>query len=319
MRKVYIYPPFGGVNLYKKYIIDSFTENKDYIVTNHDGIGKAWLNLYKNFDADMYLFSWPESLCVSMFGFMRFIYISFYIGLFRLFKKKIIWILHNKHPHNGDNWRTRFGMRLMARLSTIIVTHSKDGIQYLENVLKVNKGYYIPHPVYSTEIVPCKELEWDYIIWGTINSRKRILEFLEFIRERPYYKTKKILLCGRCPDLTYNNKIEKIVGNNVTYLNRFVSDDELRELISKCKSILFTYLNDSVLSSGALIYSLNFNKPIIGPNLGAFKDLDKIVSLYNDFDDIENIDLKTNEDYIKDYIENNQWKDFPTKIENILF
>ena len=308
MKKVYIYPSAKGINSYKKNIIDSFRNSDDYTVTNHRGLGGDLLNLYNNLDADIYIFSWPENLCVRKVGVLKFVYLAFFICIFRAFNKKVVWIMHNKHPHRGNNWFTKMGMSFMANFSSVIVTHSSEGLSFLENQFGKRNGYYIPHPVYSTEIISQEQEEtiWDYIIWGTINQRKKILTFLEFINGRSFFATKRILLCGNCPDTLYDKKIRQTKGSNVTYLNSYIEDHELKDMIKKSKCILFTYVNDSVLSSGALVYSLNFCKPIIGPNIGAFKDLDKIVSLYNNFEEIENIELKTNNSFIEQYIRDNQ-------------
>ena len=320
MRKVFVYPSAGGINLYKKNIIDSFNNSIGYIVSNHKGTGEDWFNLYKNLDADIYIFSWPENLCVKFTGFIKFLYLALFVCIFRVLRKKVVWIMHNKHPHKRNNWRTKLGMKFMASLSSAVITHSREGVRYGEKLFGRRNIFFIPHPVYSTVIFDkSEETIWDYIIWGTINRRKKILEFFEYINDRPFYSSKKILLCGTCTDAFYEQTIKQTIGSNVTYYNRYIADDELKSLINKSKTILFTYANDSILSSGALIYSINFCKPIIGPYLGAFKDLEEIVSLYKDFSDIETLKPKANKGYIEKYIHDNQWKDFPSKIEQILY
>ena len=105
-------------------------------------------------------------------------------------------------------------------------------------------------------------------------------------------------------------------------MNEFLEEDILRRYISKSKVILFTYSLDSVLSSGALIYSLNFGKKIIGPNGGAFKDMHSIVDCYDSFDniaDIIDIDKKVDISIVKEYINNNTWCDLPEKLLSELF
>lgn len=72
-------------------------------------------------------------------------------------------------------------------------------------------------------------------------------------------KSKRILIVGRCPESKYAKEIDDAIAeSNITFDNRFFSDKELRNSISQSKVILFTCNTESVLSSGALIYSLNF-------------------------------------------------------------
>ena len=94
----------------------------------------------------------------------------------------------------------------------------------------------------------------------------------------------------------------------------------MKLFISNSRSILFTYSSDSILSSGALIYSLNFLKQIIGPNVGFFHELKEIVRCYNNFEEISNIPINEGVDEfkIKSYINKNQWYSFPDKFNRLM-
>ncbi|NJO67965.1 MAG: hypothetical protein HC830_00620 [Bacteroidetes bacterium] len=70
--------------------------------------------------------------------------------------------------------------------------------------------------------------------------------------------------------------------------NRFVNNDELKDLISKARCVLFSYNSDSVLSSGALMDTIGMGGFVIGPYKGAFKDLSKSgrVSTYKNYNQL---------------------------------
>jgi hypothetical protein len=241
------------------------------------------------------------------------------IVLLKLSNKKIIWVLHNKHAHRGKNQLVKFIMYFMANCSNIVITHSYEGTTFfLEKYGPkcLSKIHYIPHPVYNINIIKSQDIIWDYIIWGNIDRRKQIFEFLCFIDGSLFFSNKKILICGNCIDKEYEKQISNKLASNITFVNKFLTENELNNYISQSKHILFTYNPDSLLSSGALIYSLNFSKSIIGPSAGNFADLKGIVACYHSFEEIPYI--KTDECQInkltKEYIKNNTWEKFPKKI-----
>lgn len=325
MKKVFLYPKSRGTkdnpgNQYMNCFVESFKQDGKYKVIDRTITGKDAIDLLFNCTAKLFIFSWIESMAFSLSGKLQFLFVTTLLFLYRLSGKYIVWVFHNKHPHKGDTPFSRFAMRTMARMSTRVITHSSYGIKLFNEQYPRQRGkcVYIPHPVYDTNIVEPKEKKWDYIIWGEVNPRKGILEFLEYASSHSFYDNKGILICGLCKDKEYARKIEKYCNENVTFINSFIFDDELRTLIAESEYILFTYSSDSVLSSGSLIYSLNFCKPIIGPNVGNFADLKGIVTCFNDFSDIEKMEANFNPELCERYIDENQWKNMPRKIETIL-
>lgn len=323
--KVYIYPTYTpsrdkSGNLYIKYFHDAFHKVNNWKVVN-----RLWqigiTSLLFNLDADVFIIQWVDLIPFKRFGKIQFVLFLFVIKLLQLFKgKRIVWILHNKHAHNGKSKLVDYGMDFIAQYATCVVTHSGEGVTFFNGRYPQYNGkcYYLPHPVYTSEIYDSKEIQWDYIIWGGIGRRKRIVDFLIYAKHSQFFMGRKILVCGNCSDRAYDNEIKQILWDNVTYMNRFVDDDELRNLIQKSKCILFTYNTDSLLSSGALIYSLNFGKPIIGPNSGNFKDLKGIVSCYNSFEEIPLLKHDNNSEMVNGYIFENTWERFPQKILKLI-
>lgn len=316
--KVHIYPPFGSTNAYIKNMVDSFEASPKHEITRHRLRKKPLWNLYLNLDADICIFSWIEGMCSSWKGLMKFAHVIGFIIIMRLIGRDVVWILHNKHPHEKDSSLTRAAMRLLSKLSTCVITHSTEGVTYFKKQYHKDKCYYIPHPVYSTTLKPSGKTVWDYVVWGEINERKGVKEFLKYVREEPFFKNKRILICGRCKNKDLATSIEKLTSENVTFINRFIPDGEMDKLIGGSRYIVFTYHASSVLSSGALVYSLNYCKPIIGPNVGAFRDLAGIVATYQSFQDIPHLKVMGNQDMIEEYIKENQWESFPHKLDKIL-
>lgn len=324
---IYIYPPYSGTkknpgNPYSKLLHESFQKNDSYYVIGGKQQKHELWKLFIRLNADIYFFSWIESMTAGgIWGKVKFVYFIIFMLILRILQKKVIWILHNKHPHKKKTKITDCAMWLLAHLSTNIITHAQEGVEFATNCLgvKESKCHYIPHPVYTSELFPSSTPKWDYVIWGEVMKRKNILEFIHFFNSHPFFNDKKLLICGRCKNKEYAHAIEKQIGDNITFYNRFIPDEELTTLIGMSRIILFTYHSSSILSSGALIYSLNFCKPIIGPKTGSFAELNGIVKCYTSFSNIPYILCDDyNNKYTIDYIRKNTWSSFPQKVLSIL-
>lgn len=322
--KVYIYPTYTpsrdkSGNLYIKYFHEAFQKEDGVKVINRlwqIGIASIAFNL----DADMFIIQWIDLIPNKRLGKIQFIFFLLFVKVISLLRKKIVWVLHNKRAHNNKSRWVDYGMKFMAKYATCVITHSEEGISFFNKKYPIYQGkcYYIPHPVYTSQIYSSTKIVYDYIVWGTVSKRKNVLEFVSFAITSNELKSKRILIAGRCSNSQYAKKINDVItDSNIIFDNRFYNDEELRDLISQSKAILFTYNSESVLSSGALIYSLNFCKPIIGPNVGSFADLKSIVSVYNKFSDIPHLLLKSNIEACKQYIAENTWDTFPCKLISI--
>ena len=87
---------------------------------------------------------------------------------------------------------------------------------------------------------------------------------------------------------------------------------------------MFTYKGKSVLSSAALMYSLGHGANIIGPNVGAFRDLKEfnLINTYESYDDLlKKVQINENRvdlNKLNKFIEDNSWKNFTYNIYQIL-
>ncbi len=324
--KLYIYPTYTpsrdkSGNKYIKLFHNSFDRDGQFDVCNRMwklGIASVFFNI----DAKIFIVQWVDLIPYKRLGGIQFLTYLFAVWLLHILNRKIIWVLHNKHAHRGKSKLVDYGMDFIAKYADSVITHSKDGVNYFDARYPRLKGkcHYLPHPVYTYDIFESSDLRWDYIIWGGISRRKKVAEFLNFANRNAFFESKKILICGCCSDKEYDEEIRNSLWGNVTYLNGFVKDEDLKTLISQSKCILFTYNTESLLSSGALIYSINFCKPIIGPRSGNFEDLAEqgIVSCYDSFDDIPSLQPIDNKDAVLRFISENRWEQFPNKLLKII-
>lgn len=323
----YIYPTYNpkrdkSGNLYIKYFRESF-EHSDRVVNRMNSLGIS--SVLFNLDANIFIFHWVDLIPYKRLGLIQTLFFIFSLNIIQLKKKKIVWVLHNKMSHKGFNPLVERLMRIMSKSANVVITHSSEGVLFYNNEFIKPKNQvisHIPHPIYSQDLLinPKVKIEWDYIIWGGIGPYKRVFEFLSYVKGQVFFKDKKILICGKCSDIDYLNKIKSVLNSNITFINEFVPEEQLRSYILASQCILFTYGSETVLSSGALIYSLNFNKRIIAPRVGNFMDLGKVVDCFDEFSEIEFIDITKAPDtnILCDYLLSNKWENLSDKIKALL-
>jgi beta-1,4-mannosyltransferase len=314
--------PIGNPNLnisknpYIDNLISAIDQSGKTVINKSDFTSFGIFTLLKYlFAADAFIFNWLESLEEKRFGKLQSVFLPFLMLLLRLLGKKIIVIFHNKHAHNSNSFFSKLNVFFSVVLSSKIVTHAKSGKNYLIDkygkLMNPNKLEFIYHPVYSSELMTFekKEVKYDYIIWGTISPYKGIYAFLEFVKNNPDFKNKRILICGKVSSKDFYDKLLVFDLENVKIIDAFITEEKLREYIAISSVILFVYSSNSVLSSGALTKSLNYNKPIVGPRKGAFKDLyeEGLISCFSSYDEIFSNGFFYDKNKNKKFLNVNTW------------
>ncbi|HPC19542.1 MAG TPA: hypothetical protein PL039_04990 [Kiritimatiellia bacterium] len=321
-RKIYIYPTHKpGPYLPEDYLQsfhDAFRAHPGVRLVNRGGrLGVA--SLFLNLDARVFIIHWVDLIVFKKFGRLQFL--VFLAGIWTLIglRKQIVWVLHNRQAHNGPHPWVDFAMSLMAKHAHLVLTHSEAGVAFFREQYGAcdgDKVFHLPLPAYRAEIVPAAASQWDYVIWGSITPRKRVAEFLEYATQEPFFRDKRILVCGICLDPAYARRIACLAKGPIEFIQKFLAREELDGYLARSTCILFTYSPASVLSSVALVYSLNFNKPIIGPAIGNFLDLKGVVQCYRTFAELPGLDIAQPPDtaLIQRYLAENTWARFPQKL-----
>jgi glycosyltransferase involved in cell wall biosynthesis len=277
---------------------------------------------------DIIYLNWIEDISERRFGYVQNIFLFIFIPIFKLFNKKIIWIMHNKISHSKKNRFLKIiNFYFLVNYADIVITHSKEGIRFAKSFMKIERTIHFKHhplDLLSTNFLT-KEKKYDLLIWGTITPYKGIVEFLEGCEKSilPYYR---ICIAGKINNETLQLKIRSYESKNITILDQFISNDTLDMLLVQSKIVLFTYSGYSTLSSGALMHSLERECKIIGPNVGAFLDLEEenIIKTYKNFDElpilIERIlkEDENNKNVINEFFHENTWEKYGKFISKLL-
>ncbi|MBN2730662.1 MAG: hypothetical protein JXR53_15665 [Bacteroidales bacterium] len=321
MSKIVVYPNprKHAENSYIQDLCDSVDA-----INKNENLGPNILNLINHlFDGDAYIFNWPENVAFRKFGVIQFFVMLLCLMILRVRQVTFLWIFHNIEPHQGHNIYSKLIFKLFFRISSFIIPHSKDAFDFLQGKTNAQVVYY-PHPFHSEfkSVQVSSDIDLDVIIWGNISKYKGIAEYVAY--KRQYCNdTFKTLIVGRCSDLLYDESIRNHLDDYTTYQNRFLCKDELNILIRKSKYVLFPYVKGSVSSSGALMDSILLGKTVIGPDVGAFREMaeEGFCFTFKSYDEIfqiissgAQIDILLLEKYVNE----NTWYKFGTRLVDII-
>lgn len=316
-------PEGGGFNPYSQNYKDAIGEYFD--IVDETGVPPT-LNyplLHFAFRADIFILNWVESAIFSKNGTLKFLIIMVSLMIIRLRKKRIVWMLHNLQPHEGENWTTKFVQNYLFKHASLIVAHSKQACGYAKQRAR-GLVVYLVHPV-APPVFEEKKVEapsCDVLIWGTVLPYKGILEFVS----KPIVQQSnlRIRIIGHCKDATLERNIQSNCNAKITFENRKIEFGELKSCIAQARFVLFPYVGNSVSSSGALIDTICLGGIPVGPAMGAFKDLaeDGVCLTYTNDETMMNIltsrEYMITNDCRNNFIKTNSWKAFAKEVAAIL-
>jgi len=330
--KVYIYPITARfdnqiANPYINDLIRSLEHH--YICVNKNNPSNIGIfNLYKFFfKSDIFHLNWIEELPDKKLGTLQVLFFIFILMLTRPLGKKVIWTLHNKTSHQQKNLQIkRLLQRILSKKSDYIITHSQEGILYYHSLTTKNQNTqirYIPHPIKEKFLSPVKEFKYDIIIWGNILKYKGIHLFLKFLKNKGAIEKYNILIAGKFYDPSYKKELLNYKSRTITIIDEYIEKSKLQEYMQHTKIILFTYVGKYVLSSGALMDSLAYGNPVIGPDVGAFSDLKEegLIYTYQNFtnliqiiDKVLALEVIPNQKRLQNFIQENSWEKYGSKL-----
>lgn len=331
MSRAYLYPisAFVEQEHASKYIesfMDCLQPDVEFLNRNAPST-KGILDLMEYYNKIDYLFlHWIEDLPDKRGGMIQTFFFIFVVFLLKLRKVRLIWVMHNKESHYRTNLFLKGVLtRLITRRSDYIITHSKEGQRILEKrgIDTIDKGRYFAHPLVKKSLPESSGKSYDILVWGSIIPYKGVDKFLEYLYDNKIEDRFRILLAGKVKPDEYEQRIRAFCRDNITLDNRYIPIDELEQYMADSKVVLFTYAEESVLSSGALMDSISYGMNVVAPHIGAFRDLHEegLIETYNGFEGIvgklDSIMESTgnNSHRIEQFINENDWKQFSSKLK----
>ena len=262
-------------NPYIQDFIDALNRQKGFQVVNPAHKNPLLSILPPKHWGDVFIFNWFESIPDFKYGLLQSLIAIFFLILIKWNGRKIVWILHNKQPHEQRyGWLKDFLAKLIAQKADLIVTHAQDGITIIreKHPYAINKVHFLHHPTKDrmTDLAPLDK-KYDLLIWGAITPYKGVTDFVSYLQKNPPTSL-KVCILGKCSSTELYNSLTRDLTENITFIHEKASFEKLGEYIRLSHFVLMPYFSKTILSSGVLMDSLSFGAKIIGPNTGSFKD-----------------------------------------------
>lgn len=210
------------------------------------------------------------------------------IYLFKLSGKKIVYTLHNKHPHEQNKGGLSYQlMKLLCRKSDAIIGLCDETKSIVDEIDPkcVNKVRIIPHPNYIDNYagVETKDIrnkfgfnsnDLVFLFLGVISKYKN-LDMLIDTFSKNQFSMFKLIIAGNPDDIEYKSKLMKLCDktNNIKYDFRHIPEEDIPDYYHACNVVVLPYQKDSYLNSGAVYLSFSLKKTVICPLIGSIKDL----------------------------------------------
>lgn len=188
----------------------------------------------------------------------------------------IIETLHDPHPHDESTgivesffrWTNAY---VMKYVSGIVVLNSKDD-QYVRNKYK-RPVVVIPHAAFSlyTKLakgIDCTRIKHQICFIGRIEPYKGLDILVEAFR-KVRAKNVKLVIAGK--GTISDSTMQKILINNrITLIHRYVSDEEMVNIIENSDFLVLPYLRAS--QSGVIPMAFALGRTVIATNVGALSE-----------------------------------------------
>lgn len=198
--------------------------------------------------------------------------------------KKIVWVMHNKIPHNlNHTFHPRYIMNYLIKNSNNIIIHSKDTRNFLSSRKDYNeikdKLVYVPHPnyigAYKKSESSVDEDKLNLLFLGTVQPYKNV-DLLVKVFNELNLENVTLTLAGKTSSDEYKDYINGLIdGNkNIKTEFRFIEDDEMQDFIAKSDLLVLPYDLKSSLNSGTIILAFSSKKTVLSPLIATLKDFD---------------------------------------------
>lgn len=217
------------------------------------------------------------------------------MALYRLSGGKIVWTVHNKYPHQRKLLRINVAlMYALARLAHRLLVHCGEAQRIMAGYLRVSSDKFsvVEHPDYPV-ISVTREAAVKYLAerygMGDLSERRPV--FLMYGYIAPYKGNTEVMemflsdedipgvlvLAGRVKpeEEEYGREVERLASSSdrIYRTGMMIPDEDVAYFFGAADYLIFNFHRD-ILYSGGVHTALNYNKNIIVPDAGCFRELE---------------------------------------------
>ena len=206
------------------------------------------------------------------------------LRLLKIFRKKVIYTMHNKQPH--DLKHNKYAVKLMKKLclqAVAIVGLCPDTLEVVQQIAPraCSKVVIIPHYNYlfHYSISDARNLKARFnftsenlvvLFVGLLRPYKNIKLLIKIVNELKNEKI-RLLIAGEPFNGEYCDELLRCAqGNpNIVFDFRYVPDDEIVSYYNTADLVVLPYHKESSLNSGVVYLSFSLKKTVICPDIGS--------------------------------------------------
>lgn len=281
-------------NPYQRLLYDALEEQNTYEVQEFSPVAPFLNRSYK-----ILHLHWPDAFLAADTNWkfwLRLLYLYLLAYVVKLRGAKLVWTVHNlqrENQRNGQHMARFFWPWFLRRVDGVIYMTQASAEQARESTPElvgtptaiIPHGHYLPviNPV-SDQAPKASENPNEtpsILFFGSITSYKNVWKVLESFLELPPGQA-RLEICGRMSHREPDTKLQDALNalpterqGEVTFDDRFLSDEELVERLRQADLVVFPY--SGVLNSGAAIFALSANTPLLASDNALFRELRDIV------------------------------------------
>jgi len=222
-----------------------------------------------------------------------------------LLKKKIIWTVHNLYSHEFYHpFLERIINKYFAQKVNAIIAHCNTAKRIIKQEYNITKSkiFVISHGNYLNNYVniisknearkklSLRDKDIVFLYFGRIRPYKEVNELISTFNKFKGSNDIKLLVAGRPLNDMIKKNLLKLSNNNPNIICKFefIPDNQIQVYMNSSDIVVIPYRE--ILTSGAAILAMTFEKPIIAPYLGCIVDiLDENGAFFFDFQKVKGL------------------------------
>ncbi|MCQ8847223.1 hypothetical protein NQT74_01340 [Alteromonas stellipolaris] len=201
----------------------------------------------------------------------------------KLFAKQVVWVRHNFKPHNGSS--TNFRYKFLCGLFKLCGIPPTPLEEYYSKPSLVHPLYKNDHKLKLDIVYAKKSIDSRshlVVFFGAVKRYKNLHEILD-----TWPKDVSLKIAGKSSDIEYTNFLNEKINKRdlrVEWENKFLSDEELNQILSNAKFVLLPHADSTMISSGSFYHAIGEGCNIITneSRFGRTKsNLHSFVSIYD--------------------------------------
>jgi len=229
--------------------------------------------------ADYVILHWPEYFFTAPTLEAR-----FRMAMVRFMKSlhgtRFIWVAHNIRPHDTADLDMRATLRFLGELDGVVflsnASRREFATAYPDVKMKlhtIRHGHYLESMETGPKTMP-EHGQVRLLNFGQLRPYKNVDQLIRCLQELAGCDV-SLTIAGLRRDVAYANEIQGLCAERpditLDLRDDLLPQHDLERHLDACHGVVLPY--STITNSGAAIFALSRNRPILAPNSGAFPEL----------------------------------------------